>query len=127
MHGGERELELPPRPASAAEARQFVGSALGDADAGSREVGVLLASELVTNAVVHGEGPLRISIGRHGDTVRVEVSDAALAVPKVQPPDLARTHGRGMAIVESFASRWGAQPLPGGLGKVVWFELHTGR
>ncbi|MFF9122921.1 ATP-binding protein [Streptomyces sp. NPDC014889] len=31
--------------------------------------------------------------------------------------------GRGLALVETLANDWGAEPRQGGIGKTVWFEL----
>jgi hypothetical protein len=30
-------------------------------------------------------------------------------------------HGRGLAIVEATADKWGVDPAPSGDGKTVWF------
>ncbi|MEY9857815.1 anti-sigma regulatory factor (Ser/Thr protein kinase) [Catenulispora sp. GAS73] len=82
----------------------------------------LLTSELVTNAVRHGRGPvgLRISLGRP-ETV-VEVRDhGAGEVRRSRAPVADTESGRGLAIVELLADRWGV--VPGDEGKTVWFVL----
>ncbi|HEX2851034.1 MAG TPA: ATP-binding protein [Acidimicrobiales bacterium] len=113
--------------ASAAAARRFVAQAL-EIDGVDHEVvdlAELLTSEIVTNAVVHAAGPAEVGVDRVGDAVRVEVVDAASALPDLRhvAPDAAS--GRGLAIVDALATRWGVQPR-GTSGKVVWFELGTG-
>lgn len=123
MHGGERELELPPRPASAAQARQFVGSALDGADAGSREVGVLLTSELVTNAVLYAQGSITIRVSPRDEWFRIAVSDGTPADVRPRQVGIDATSGRGLALVERLSSSWGVEVSAEGEGKEVWFEV----
>lgn len=82
----------------------------------------MLASELATNAVLHGERPIAITVEASADRLRVEVVDAAPSMPVELDagPELER--GRGLAIVAALANQWGAERLPGS-GKVVWAEL----
>ena len=83
------------------------------------ETAVLLASELVTNVVVHtrsAEVGLRARC--NGDTLLVAVDDEAAPPPACR--DCARTGG-GLALVDSLATRWGWEPLA--TGKRVWFEV----
>jgi anti-sigma regulatory factor (Ser/Thr protein kinase) len=89
---------------------------------GAEEVTLLLVSELVTNALVHGRPPLELRVTSSDDRVRVEVHDAAgeqtpaLRFPPPDAPD-----GRGIEIVAALSSRWGSAPSKH--GKVVWFEV----
>lgn len=117
-----QRIELAPRPASAAEARSFVARALGDLSVDCRELGVLLASELVTNAVLYSEGQVVLVVGLAGNTVRVTVRDESdqAVTPRQVGPDA--TSGRGLALVEKLSSAWGMERLPQG-GKEVWFEM----
>ncbi len=87
---------------------------------------VLLVSELVTNAVLHG-GPhapganvgLAIVVG--ADRIRIEVGDAGENIPVVGDGALDRPTGRGLILVENLGTRWGCEPS--GAGKVVWVEV----
>ncbi len=110
--------------ASAGAARRFVADTLNGAGVAHEVVDVaeLLTSEIVTNAVVHADCPAVVGVDRHGGRVRIEVADGAPGVPQLRhvPPDA--TAGRGLAIVDAFASRWGVEPCRAG-GKIVWFEL----
>ena len=59
---------------------------------------------------------------RPDDVLRIEVKDDSFREPfrlRTQPADA--TAGRGLAILESLATRWGVDTLDG--GKAVWFEL----
>lgn len=88
----------------------------------------LLLSELVTNAVRHARAPhgrdIGVRLARYDYVVRVEVSDAGPAVtlaPRAAGESDER--GRGLAIVEALAVRWGQCPRAHGIGKVVWAEI----
>jgi anti-sigma regulatory factor (Ser/Thr protein kinase) len=85
----------------------------------------LLTSELATNAVLHGQRPIAVTVEAGGDRIRVEVSDAAPALPMELDLGLETEHGRGLAIVEAIADEWGAERVAGN-GKVVWAELWDG-
>ncbi|HEY3143474.1 MAG TPA: ATP-binding protein [Acidimicrobiales bacterium] len=87
---------------------------------------VLMASELFTNAVIHGAGHVEVQVSLLADRVRVVVSDDGLrdlpgALPrKVDGPDTVT--GRGLHIVDRLASAWGAHSRPAG-GTEVWLEV----
>lgn len=90
-----------------------------------RDVAVLLTNELVTNALVHGDGRFSLEIDLGRDAIVVAVSDRSPDVPQVLHPSGEREHGRGMAIIDSLASTWGTDRQP--THKVVWFELSMAR
>jgi anti-sigma regulatory factor (Ser/Thr protein kinase) len=85
---------------------------------------LLLVSELVTNAVRHGEvGPgrsLRIEGVRSGPRVTIEVTDPGSGFDMVLP---ARSEpgGWGLVLVDRLAERWGVNRTP--TGTCVWFEM----
>lgn len=122
----EASTRLARDPASARAARRFVRDALAGADSEDLEDTVtLLVSELVTNAVVHGGSEVDVLVRLQPGTVRVEVTDSsetALAPRLAADEDVS---GRGLALVESLARRWGVEPVAGG-GKKVWFEVDRG-
>jgi anti-sigma regulatory factor (Ser/Thr protein kinase) len=93
-------------------------------EADTREDLLLVVSELVTNAVVHGAEPIRVTMVRAPERVRIEVTDgAAGASPhgNPRPPRNAET-GRGLSVVTRLAVAWGWRAAPG-RGKTVWAEL----
>lgn len=88
------------------------------------EAGMLLVSEVVTNAVVHGAAPLRVTVEPSAACVRVVVSDAGDGRPEVRQTTTRDAHGRGLLLVEQLAERWGCdEAASAGGGKTVWFEL----
>jgi PAS domain S-box-containing protein len=114
--------ELPADVSAPTLGRRFVVAALGALGLEALgDTAALLASELVTNALVHAEGPFRINVEPLAGCVRVSVTDASEEEPAVLETDLERPSGRGMFLVETLADRWGTHVAPG--GKAVWFEL----
>ena len=111
--------------ASVRDARHLVEQALAecasDIPPEIRDAAVLLAGEVVTNAVVHGGGWFLLQVDATPERLRVEVTDSTAGRPRVLQMAGEREHGRGMAIVDSIATTWGTEHL--GTHKVVWFEL----
>jgi anti-sigma regulatory factor (Ser/Thr protein kinase) len=84
---------------------------------------VLLTSETVTNAVVHGRSEVRLFIDVTAARLRVEVGDDNSRHPIRQPADLQALDGRGIALLDAFATEWGVDTV--GDGKIVWFEIQV--
>lgn len=113
------ELALERELASASVARAALRKRLPSTVVG--EDLLLLVSELVTNAVLHGGEPIELVLDLRSDAVHVEVRDRGLAMPSARHPDDHETSGRGLQIVDRMATRWGVEPsFP---GKSVWFDL----
>ena len=102
-------------------ARAAIQEALSERPADLRDIAVLLADEIVTNAVVHCGGRIEMSLVESPGRIRVEVSDTSAALPLVRPPTAGGERGRGMLIVDSLASSWGVIRRTD--GKSVWFQL----
>ncbi|GHE88503.1 ATP-binding protein [Streptomyces longispororuber] len=74
---------------------------------------VLMLSELVTNAVLHGQadGPWRVRVRwyRVGDALRVEVRNPGCpALVRLRTPAATEAHGRGLVLVDGLADAWWA-------------------
>lgn len=81
---------------------------------------VLLASELVSNAIRYTTRPISVRL-LLTDTLRCEVTDDDHHLPVVCEPDEDAESGRGLFLVSRLADRWGASHTA--TGKAVWFEL----
>lgn len=83
---------------------------------------LLVVSELVTNAVVHTQGAVRLELTRAADRIRIAVSDSSPRAPaKPVIVDWEATGGRGLLLVEATSASWGSLPVGG--GKQVWSEI----
>jgi GAF domain-containing protein/anti-sigma regulatory factor (Ser/Thr protein kinase) len=118
-----RAIPLSSDVEAAARARQFVLHALTEWDlAGLADDAALAASELVTNAVLHGGPPVELRLAPVPGGVRVEARDGSRVVP-VRPLATSDTMtGRGIALVAAVSARWGIEQLPD--GKAVWCEVY---
>jgi anti-sigma regulatory factor (Ser/Thr protein kinase) len=86
---------------------------------------VLLVSEMVTNAIVHGRSPIDLRLRRGRAHLLLEVDDTATAVPRKLRPTTSDVHGRGLQLVAQIADQWGTRPTAG--GKSVWCVLSLAR
>lgn len=120
-------LDLRHDAAAAAEARAAAAAAFAryGMPADLAQDGLLVVSELVANAVVHGAAPVRLEITGEPGRVLVTVHDAAAGTPEQQAPDAdpAADRGRGLRIVTALARDWGCVRDADGPGKRVWAEL----
>ncbi|WP_425247258.1 ATP-binding protein [Streptomyces sp. NEAU-NA10] len=86
----------------------------------------LCVSELVSNVITHvGPGtPATLAVSMNGTYLRIEVHDPDThALPTLVAVDAESEGGRGMALVDALADRWGVQL--GADRKVTWCELAT--
>jgi sigma-B regulation protein RsbU (phosphoserine phosphatase) len=126
-----RRVRLPNDRRTPAAARALVRAVLEEAALdGLLNEALLLTTELSTNAVVHAGTELDIEVAADLDGLTVTVTDFApgpveqLAVgPKNDKVDIGEVaeRGRGLLLVDHFASRWGT--VHQGTGKGVWFRL----
>lgn len=89
------------------------------------EVAELLTSELVANAVLHGEGEICIDLHIDDVELTVAVTDDGDGLPIMRTTGPEVPGGHGVRIVERLATRWGVQPHDVG-GKTVWFAVALG-
>ncbi len=122
---GERRSEVfVPAPGAVTAARRFVSVVL-EAWGQDRlvwEAGVV-TSELASNAVRHGNSPFRAYVDRSHGAIRIGVEDLDPDLPQRRTATIEDDNGRGIAIVDELANRWGVERL--GAGKITWAELDT--
>jgi anti-sigma regulatory factor (Ser/Thr protein kinase) len=119
----EAACTLRPTTASVPAARHFVARTLHEWDCGEEvaSVAMLLASEVVTNAIVHARSNAFVRVQLGEGFVRIEVHDATRQLPTPRPYDPHAESGRGLMLVDAYSSVWGTSEA--GDGKVVWFEV----
>jgi serine phosphatase RsbU (regulator of sigma subunit)/anti-sigma regulatory factor (Ser/Thr protein kinase) len=146
-----RRVRLPADRRTPAAARAVVRAILAEARLTELlDEALLLTTELATNGVMHAGTDLDIEVTADNDGVTVTVTDfargpverlAAGPIPSdaaarpAEPssftvddpafdPDVSE-RGRGLLLVDHFASRWGTTHMPAGKG--VWFRLDRWR
>jgi anti-sigma regulatory factor (Ser/Thr protein kinase) len=80
----------------------------------------LVASELVTNAVVHARSAPVLTAMFGDGRLRLEVDDVDPAAPQQRPPG-ERPGGYGLHVVERITDAWGSHSTAH--GKTVWIEM----
>jgi serine/threonine-protein kinase RsbW len=113
---------FPGKPEHIALARRFVAGALDGCPAA--DTAVLLASELAANALTHTRsgagGSFDVIVWRGVAAACIAVlDDGASRAPVPRRRDPLGEAGRGLALVDTFAARWGHCGGPSGRG--VWF------
>ncbi|RCG20971.1 ATP-binding protein [Sphaerisporangium album] len=111
---------------------------------------VLAASEVLSNALLYGLPPIRLTVRVADDTLCAEVTDHGGGGPQPRRRPIERTgdtggtgdlgtilylgdhedtddaddaeHGRGLTIVEALSDEWGVLPASDGTAKTVWFR-----
>lgn len=114
--------DIPRDPATVSEARRMTRDTLAGWGLAPEfaDDAVLVVGELVANATLYGEEPIRLSLWGMAQGVCVRVTDHGSERPRKLSLGEDASHGRGLAIVEALADRWGVVPVPGGIGKTVW-------
>jgi anti-sigma regulatory factor (Ser/Thr protein kinase) len=117
------QLQLAAIPTSARAARAFVRRHVGSADEELRDSAELLASELVTNGVLHARSALTLGVIAAESCVLIAVTDQNQDQPAERRPSLSAESGRGIALVSSIARHWGVTPQAG--GKIIWCLINS--
>jgi anti-sigma regulatory factor (Ser/Thr protein kinase) len=119
----ECRVRLSTGPAAAAEARSQVRAAIRAWDIPvDPDVAVLLASELVTNAIGHEAGEtIVLAITCSFGQLRVDVHDTSRMLPVLVDALVDAEAGRGLMLVATLSATWGICRTPA--GKAVYFTL----
>ncbi|MGW1887038.1 SpoIIE family protein phosphatase [Streptomyces sp. NPDC001970] len=112
--------ELPVEATAAAEARTLAAAQL--AEWGLEELVFtteLIVSELVTNAIRYGGGPIGLRLVRDRRLI-CEVSDTSSTSPHLRRARTTDEGGRGLFLVAQLTERWGTRYTRD--GKTIWAE-----
>lgn len=122
-------MYLPGRePVHARHARRqaralLVGWGLGE----QADLGALIASELIANAIDHGEGPIWMRLSLDGGDLRVEVHDDGASRPARKHASAEDESGRGLELLDGLIELHGGErgviSDPAGPGKSVYVVL----
>jgi anti-sigma regulatory factor (Ser/Thr protein kinase) len=124
QHGPSHlDIAVAPEPESVAQAREAAHEFLRRADREDLTVdATLVVSELVTNAVLHAPGPIRLKLRWRDRMLHIEVHDTS---PELASANETRSaldrDGRGLIIVKALTWEWGSHLTP--QGKVTWAQL----
>ncbi|MGW7241608.1 ATP-binding protein [Streptomyces sp. NPDC054804] len=109
---------------SVRQARRLVTAQLGDWAVGElADTAELLVSELVTNALRHTRGPLRLNLQLRDSRLLCEVEDTESTSPARGAADPDAENGRGIELLDLLADAWGS--VRTATGKTMWFELRA--
>lgn len=119
-------IAVPATPRGAVMARHITAAAL---DGWGLQIlsddSQLVVAELVTNALRHAPGSdiFELELHHYDDGIRITVTDGSALRPVIRELQHTEPTGRGMRIVESLVTRWGAEDHH--TGKKVWAEIDT--
>jgi anti-sigma regulatory factor (Ser/Thr protein kinase) len=85
------------------------------------EAVLLVANELMTNAIVHAHSAPAVSLAEDGPDLCVRVADASRAEPVVQGDLTPDAHGLGLMLVDALSDGWGCET--NATGKTVWVRF----
>jgi anti-sigma regulatory factor (Ser/Thr protein kinase)/anti-anti-sigma regulatory factor len=89
---------------------------------GNTEAAQLVASELVTNAVVHAGTPIELTLRLLSGQLHIAVRDTGDGQARIRGTvDESAESGRGLVLVDALAASWGSFVPP--VGKIVWATL----
>lgn len=110
--------------AEVSRTRHFIADALQRAGVQATDEVMVVTSELVTNAVLHGRDPLEIHLEVEDNRLHLEVVDCGSGPPDPTAlmPGTGSRGGRGLPIVDSLTERWGACRDARGR-TMVWADL----
>jgi len=119
----QRRVRLTRKPAAAAEARSQVRVSIRDWKVPvDPDIAILLTSDLVTNAIMHGDGEsLTLAIRCSRAHLRIDVYDQSRSLPLGMDEPADTDAGRGLVLVAVLSTEWGSFRTPA--GKAMYFTL----
>ena len=124
MSTGHQQVLADMAPHGYGELRRWARSWMAEHPvAGVEPEDVALAmTELVSNSIKYGSGPVLVDLVTEDHLLRLDVGDCSEEMPRQPPPGSASSGGRGLLILNGLSSNWGVRLRPQG-GKTVWCEF----
>ena len=114
----EINTTLPRSPDSTRLARDVVTDCIEGVSDELRDDALLMTTELVSNALRHGEGVVSLQVINESGELLVEVADEGSGAIEMTPKP-SSLGGWGLRVVDRIADDWGVRP-----GSTrVWFRL----
>ncbi|WP_369273984.1 SpoIIE family protein phosphatase [Streptomyces sp. R11] len=114
------DWDVPRDPAAVSGMREAVSGKLAEWGLSELDFATeLVLSELVTNAIRYGCGPIHVRLIRDR-TLICEVADGSSTSPHLRYAATTDEGGRGLFLVSQMTERWGTRYTP--QGKVIWAE-----
>ncbi|MEU0447574.1 ATP-binding protein [Streptomyces tendae] len=82
----------------------------------------LVVSELVSNAITHGSGDVRLRLRHHNHELRIRVTDESTAPARRRRAGSSDLGGRGLHLVARLSLRWGVTDG----GRTTYAVISTG-
>jgi hypothetical protein len=119
----QRRFRLTRKPAAAAEARGQVRAVIRAWQVPvDPDIAVLLTSDLVTSAIVHGNGEtVMLAVRCCRGQLRIDVYDTSPSLPIGVGEPSGTKNGRGLALVAALSTEWGSFRTPA--GEAMYFTL----
>lgn len=121
MSAGHQQVLADMAPPGYGELRRWARSWMAEHPvAGVDPDDVALAmTELVSNSIKYGSGPVLVDLVIEDLLLRLDVGDCSEELPRQPPPGSAPSGGRGLLLLAGLTSSWGVRLRPQG-GKTVW-------
>jgi hypothetical protein len=119
----QRRVRLTREPRAAAAARSQVRAAVREWKVPvDLDIAVLLTSDLVTNAITHGDGEtVTLAIRCSREQLRIDVYNKSRSLPVGAGGPADTDTGRGLILVANLSTEWGSFLTPA--GKAMYFTL----
>jgi hypothetical protein len=119
----QRRVRLARQPSAAAEARSQIRAALRTWKVPvDHDIAILLASDLVTSAIIYGDGEtVTLAIRCSRGQLRIDVYDSSRFRPAGADEPVGADTGRGLVLVAALSAEWGSFRTPA--GQAMYFAL----